>query len=511
MASNKQTIAAAKRIWQQYQERISALLGIPLTREPRFVVGDISGAAETDAAAGIITLSEDWSPDDPGAIVHEAVHFMQNISGGDVSDKYVEAMADAVRARLGQRNPNLIPPGWKPNSLAARLMTLRPWQMRAISTSMQQPDFDETLLKGIESGEVTKDNFNLGVGGAVASAVGSVTGFSQMVAAALGEGGGGGTDDSQSVEDIISQILGAGADSDKKDERRKIRNLASGFEQYVLGLGMKLTPSLQTLIEKAAQRGYSLDTFNSFFRKTPEYHEAFPGIMNKDGSLKMSEATYLQTKSQFEDLGSALGINVGEGRLAWLFKHDVTPAEFADRGEAIKRLQRDDAYYKAFQRELVQGGVARPGEVTRGEMLKFVLGEGNKAWYDLNQDTITRYTANEAGIAVGRARYASLPQKLIEKISGKGLSEEAMSQGFANIAEHLLTTLPLSKVQNYRLSKADIAAAQFGGRQAAEARQKIQRIMDQEEAFYQQRVGLDTFATEGGVVTVGGSGSRAES
>jgi hypothetical protein len=146
------------------------------------------------------------------------------------------------------------------------------------------------------------------------------------------------------------------------------------------------------------------------------------------------------------------------------------------------------------------------------EMFRFVMGAGNQAWYDLWQDAATRYTANEAGITFAKNRdaYTNLNQRIIERVSAKGLTEEAMSTGFQEVAEQLLTVLPLSQLQGYGLTKRDLVTAQFGGKGSARIRQLAERVIKQEEAFYENRAATPTYATAEGVETLGGEKKKAQ-
>ncbi len=112
----------------------------------------------------------------------------------------------------------------------------------------------------------------------------------------------------------------------------------------------------------------------------------------------MDESTYLANLQSYKDLGEQAGINLGGKRQAWLFQNDVSPTEFQDKAQAIAQLRDNKDLYQQFAKALVQSGNAKPGEVNDEGLFKFVLGEGNKAWYEEWNLARARYVATQSGL-----------------------------------------------------------------------------------------------------------------
>jgi hypothetical protein len=53
-----------------------------------------------------------------------------------------------------------------------------------------------------------------------------------------------------------------------------------------------------------------------------------------------------------------------------------------------------------------------------------------------------------------------------------------MTQGLQEVAEHLLTTMPNSKLAGFKLGKRQLMSGEFGGPRQAEIRQKMQRVLE---------------------------------
>lgn len=279
-----------------------------------------------------------------------------------------------------------------------------------------------------------------------------------------------------------------------KDKKKKRRNLRFEYMAMVQGMGIAMTPNIQQLINEAIKKGYSATVFQHFLSKTPEYKQRFAGK-----PPWMSEAQYLADERAYESIAALAGVNLPQSAVKSMFKDGITPEVFQMKAEAVGRLKRNKTLFQQFSKEAAQAFGKAP---SRTELLKFALGTGNQKWYDLWQDAVTRTAAVEAGVRVKRQAgkqgpYSSIGQGLIEKISGKGLSEEEMRAGFQDLADHLLTTMPLSRMQGYGLSKKDLVSAVFGGKNQGAVRQKMLRVAQQEEAFYVDRAAPELEAARG--------------
>jgi hypothetical protein len=537
--SDKQIIEKAEHWWGVYADQIADLLGLDTYDTPKFTVKDIKPTGKVgDAAAyasntkGVIVLDRDWFKSgsyDVGAIVHEATHFISSHQTLGEKSRFIEGVADAVRARLG-----LTPPGWKAEGFAAVLAEMPHKAFKEVTAKMREGTFTK------QDAQELKAQYSQPAGTPYVPAT---------------DGGGGGGDDGgdgapwRTDPDAIPPYRpggnwkftngswqwtaggGGGQNAEDRQERREERrerqqearerrrerierrrrearrDRRAAFMNTLQQWGIPMTQNLNELVTQGAGARWTASTFLHYLRKTPDYRQAFPGIFNEDGTLKMSEGTYMITRDRYEDIAATSGLNINDRKIATLFKRDVSAAEFADRAPAIARLNRDKALYAGFQKELVQGGIAKAGEVSKEELFKFILGEGNKEWYDLWQDTVTRNAAREAGIRIAKnsGQYSSIGQGMIEKISGKGLSEAQLQSGFQELGDTLLEVLPLSKIHGFGLSKGLVQQAVFGGKNAAQARKKIQHVLETEEAFWESpRAAQQTYAGEGGKVVTQG-------
>lgn len=523
MANAERQEDAVRRWFTKYGQRVADMLGLSYSLPDIQVVSQeelnrITQKQGSIAAAdgGTIYIGPKYDPKNEGAIVHEAVHYLQFNNGMEgTPSRWVEAMADAVRERLGLNDASRNDPdGWDPNTRSNRLAGLKPWQFQMVNDAMLSGDFNKQLLNDLASGRITKeeafgnDGLWHGPGDATPGDPTGLPGSNEEGGWETTDpgGGGNGNDNEDGLTDRERERL-----QEQREASRQ--NTKSDFINAVREFGIPMTQNVQQLLAAAIEDKYDYARFLRYLRQTPEYRQTFRGIFDENGGLKMSEAQYLANKKQYEVMGTRYGVNMSDARIGWLFKNDVDPEEFADRAPAYSRLRENKPLYDAFRRELVQGGVAKPKDVeSNKEMFRFIMGAGNQEWYDLWQDSATRYAANQAGLtfAQNRQSYTNLNQRIVERISGMGLTEEAMAEGFENVADQLLDTLPLSKIQGYGLTKKDIVTAQFGGKGSAAIRKKIQQIMDQDEAFHQDRARTGTYATEEGVSSLSGNKQKAQ-
>ena len=502
-----------QKLLDEYWERVLRMTGMdPSTPMPNVAIGDLGENPAATSAVGI-TFDADYLKnaslaDIRGAMVHEATHAAYNVdtSGNPQARKIIEPLADAIRYQITGTAG-----GWQPSEEARRLVDLAPWQLRVVQQSLAAGQFSNTLLKRLEDGTLNRQE---------AQVYTSETQTQSMNPTAQGSAGGtdgGGAFDTNEIKNLLGDALEEEKPPDWRTtswEENKAQQTAD-MAAFLNGLGIPTTPGMEALIQEAIKGEWNQSMFLEELRGTQEYRERFPGIFEKNGTLKMSESSYILMEGQYTSLASQAGINMGQKRMAFLFRNDVTPEEFGDRAVAFQRLNRNKDLYGAFKRELVQAGVAKPGDVnTNKELFKFVMGEGNKAWYDLWQDAVTRNAAVTAGITFGKnqAKYTALRQGVIERISNMGLSEAEMAQKFMEVEGILSDVLPTTEAGLYGVNKKDAVKAAFGGKGSSKARDQIERAVTTADAFSDSRAAAAVYSDDqGNTVTQGVTDRRRRS
>lgn len=493
--NDEELIGWAEQTYQQYVTKVARLLGLP-EKDVLFRIGDLGdNAAETSGIT--ITLDRDWfnsHPDDVGAIVHEMVHAFQSVPDGTASWKVVEGIADAVRARVVAPEDQH---GWTPDPDFRQLqnfLSLRPAAIRTISQAMAAGEYNERDLARMTRG---------GDGGWQAPLVPGLN----YPHTRGGAGDGGGSDGDFTLQEIIDQVLGTATENSST-----VQDYVASAQTTAAGWGIPWSDNLMELARLGFEKSWSVDRFLNELRKTPDYRQAFPGIYNADGTMKMSEAKYLANVNQYQSYASQAGVNLSEQQIGWMIRNDVLPSEYADRAPALGQLQRNPQLYQAFAKELVRNGVARPGEITKKELAKFIMGQGNRQWTELWNDTVTRNSAINAGVTFSKNsdKYLAANPNLIERISNKGLTEGQLEEGWQSYARFMLDTYDLAKYQGVGLTRKDVATAAFGGKHSADIRRKIERVMGTDEAFWSANTAnAQTYAdAQGNVGVVGGATQR---
>lgn len=501
-------IASANSIVDDYADDIARMLGLTAITKPTIVIGSPEGGlASTDG--NIITISPQLfrkNPDPTGVLVHEIVHAMQNIQDPNVPDDVKEAMASAIRLKLtGDVKDWDVPP----DELTKQYAKLRPWQFQALNAIVQSGQYaqldNKGVVEGIVSGAVPRDQWEATVNnGNVTPDKKTVIPGTNMDAATLSQYlGGPGT----------AQVTGGGVDPNNKpttdpgkgndwayingqwtivpsvggnnQHHNAIQNAEASFTGLLQSYGIDVNSNMQNLINTAAAHNWNSARFKQALIGTPEFQDRFPGIFDKNGDLKMSPSQYMKQEQAYQNVADTAGINLGDNKQAWLFKNDVSAAEFQTRASAIARIRTNSDMFKAFGQQLAAEGLAPKGGLSKGDLFKFVLGEGNKEWYSSWNDTLSRYYGQQSGIAFGPGHpnksYTNLGTKTVEAIGNKGLSETELSQGYQSLANQLTTTYPLSKIQKFGLSKQDLVELQFGGPRQASVAQKVQQILKNEQ------------------------------
>jgi len=525
MAVNLQT--KALDILSLYYPQVLAELGM-VTGPPMPPVVMVSDANDPHLGGGFaaydngtIYVGPTWKPANIGAIIHEATHAaVSDPTAGDAADPsgkwqkdWNESLGEYMRWKLDPEQGTSGEADWTPDAQAKRLIHLaakQPGIITVMTQALAQGTFDPALMDPGADGSylsVARD------GGTIPS-VDTTTNTASGATPTNGY--------TQWQKEYTTTAAGAwgGEPPPTTDtgptpqERRQKANDTAYYTSLITGMGISMGPNLNHLVEAAMVHNWNDAAFLAQLRATAAYKEAFPGIFDENGVLKMTEDQYRTEEQQYQAFAQTAGIDMSGGRMAWLFSNDVTSAEFQDRATAYTRLERDKGLYAAFGRELVQAGVATPKDVNDPkEMFRFVMGDGNKAWYDLWQDAITRNAAVQAGISFAKhaSKYTTLSQGVIEHISSLGLSEAEMATKFGAVEEALRKVLPLQEADTYGVNKKTVVAAAFGGKGSSAARGRLERAQTTADAFTENRAASAVYSDDQGhTITQGVSDVRRQ-
>lgn len=269
-----------------------------------------------------------------------------------------------------------------------------------------------------------------------------------------------------------------------------------GYKAALQNYGIDMTGNLKSLVSEAVSSGYTESEFLYFLRQTPEYRQRFKGIYDKQGDMRMSESEYINYEFNLQNLGKQYGYKVTSQDIGQSLRKGIMPEQFEDRLSALQRIRDYEPAMKAFQQTLRARGLMPPNsrDWTKQEQYDFVTGQSNPEFYKAWEEASAATAAATAGIDVvykGKAEgYTDIKRgailKVIKSMPGYQ-TEEQLAEGFDKLGEDLLTVLPLSEARTYGLTKRDLIAATFGGKNAAKARQKVKRVVQTHEAFQEDR------------------------
>lgn len=252
------------------------------------------------------------------------------------------------------------------------------------------------------------------------------------------------------------------------------------FEAMLRFLGLD-SYEIRNLIETASREQWTPDQFSAAIYSSDTFKREFPGIFRADGSMIMDPFQYRATADQYQAVANRYGISLDPARVGTLIHKNISVNEFADRGEAIARIEENKQYFEAFNKVLEARGME--GFKSKEDMADFLLGKKSAKFYDVWEEVQIGGAAKMAGV--------NLSGKMIRSISNKipgadTMDPAALQQHFQNLAQSLRTALPQSKIQGYGLTKKDLVELEFGGPRQAAIADKVQRVMAQYQGNMEQ-------------------------
>ncbi len=451
---------AAQKIIDTYWPKIEALLGVSGVAKPIISFTNLAPGQSAAASNGMIQIDSSWSPKDIGTLIHEMTHVAEPAA---TDTHWAEGLADAVRYILDPKKGATGEPGWVPNKYAQAFIDQyqsNPGSLVVAGQALANGTFKQSALTGGQYTQV-----------ATAGADTHPAATLNPVGAANADAAAGTVGGVPPIPPVpTAQTVGP-----------------QGFKLMITNLGLPIDPELQRLVDHAVANGWSKSAFQYQLYKSDTFTKAFPGIFNQDGSLKMSPSSYISQLNSYQSYAAQAGVNLSTQQAGFLFQNNVSPAEFSVRAQAEQSLNTNKDMFAAFGKELQRLGLAPQGGLSRSDLFKFVMGEGNAQWYKVWQDASSRYAGQQAGIHFGNAQqgYTNIGKGQAEKIASKGLSASQMSTDYAALAKDLTTTLPMSRIQKMGLSKQDLIELEFGGSRQASVANKVQQILANEKQWAQ--------------------------
>lgn len=240
------------------------------------------------------------------------------------------------------------------------------------------------------------------------------------------------------------------------------------------------------LIDQANRKGWSHAEFKSQVQNSRAFQESHPGIHDNNGNLRMSPAEYQAQKKAYNQAAHAIGLhNLDDNQIGELIKKDVSAQELSDRLEAIKRIEEYKPALRQFKQALEARGInADKLNLNNNDNLAdFILGLGPKKFYKIWEGATIGTAAFQAGVDTHHAA----ERWLAKSIPGH-MSEVELQAHFKNIAQHIQTTVPLSKIHGFGLSRRDLYVLEFGGKTKkgktqAQIGETVQRILDTQAKY----------------------------
>lgn len=142
--------------------------------------------------------------------------------------------------------------------------------------------------------------------------------------------------------------------------------------------GFGLAPSVfDDLIDAAVQGQWTANELLAAVYDSDVFHNTFPGIFNKDGSLKMSPSEWNQIAfgdGGYADIAKEYGIKLSRSKIGMLVGGNKSPSEFAFIAQTFKKAKSSEVYRQSADQLLRRAG--QP-ELKRSEWLDWMAGKSN--------------------------------------------------------------------------------------------------------------------------------------
>lgn len=284
----------------------------------------------------------------------------------------------------------------------------------------------------------------------------------------------------------LKKLFGAGGGSSGPSKKDIFESLMGQLKTGPWALPFDVSKIVRAVAGKKGDMSMVLNRVLS----DPRFKKAFPGIFNKDGTLKMTPAEYRQRAGDYREIASQYGFKPNAAQIAALISGDVSAKEADFRFQAGQTLMANQGVLVQFQAQINDINAARkaagqpplPNIKNVKDAFNFITKQGAKDLYATYEAASISAAAREAGLDVGTARARQLA-KATAGIAGLEESE----QSFKEIAEQLRTAGV--ELSSFGITQADLETIEFGGSGRIEKAARAEQALKQRQAQVQQQIG----------------------
>lgn len=229
------------------------------------------------------------------------------------------------------------------------------------------------------------------------------------------------------------------------------------------------------------------------------FKKSFPGIFNKDGTLKMSPAEYRDKVQSYQALAATYRFKLNAKQLGQMISGDVSANEAQFRFQIGATIRDNQAVFLDFGRQLstlnsTLKSAGKPSLGTLGsikDIASFIARTAPRELYAVYEASSISAAAKEAGISVGEARARQLAA------AGAGIvGFEDAQKSFKVIAESLRSAGV--ELSFFGITQAELETIEFGGSKRQELALKAEQALKQRQAAIQGDISAEPLKLQGG-------------
>jgi hypothetical protein len=251
---------------------------------------------------------------------------------------------------------------------------------------------------------------------------------------------------------------GGGSSSGPSDaEKRAEKSAIASMTNTVLQWGIPLSKPLRNLIARLAKEGAGSAQFLRVLRATKDYALKFPGIMRRDGTLRMSEAAYIAGYNSAKDFAASVGRSLSPHAYGLAIKQGNSPSEIRAKVTASDTMREHAETFREFSDYLMATGRTKK-PLTRKDLEAFVMKMGPKEWEDAWEEAYTASQIERSGImTIGRGPDNDLSYRGLKKLLKQAdPNVDVTKLDWSDLADLAGEVLPASRLYGAGITEKDL-------------------------------------------------------
>lgn len=260
---------------------------------------------------------------------------------------------------------------------------------------------------------------------------------------------------------------GGGSSAPQGPDPQDVKNAVESYVTMFQGWGIPVTGQMRGWLKRQVLKGANSAAVLAAFRKTKDYARAFPGLVRRDGTMRMTEAQYLAGFRAANDFAASVGRTFSMKAYGQALKNGNSPTEIKAKIEALDILKTNRSMFEEFSGYLQATGLTN-NPLNKKQLRQFIMKQGPKEWEEAWETANDAAALEKLDVSVGPGDdvgYKELARLRNQMLPGQEVDYGALAD--------MGSKLGAARLYGFGVTKKDLVDMAYGTKRAPKIAERV--------------------------------------